>query len=245
MNKDRMIRVYGTLRNWTVNKDIADFNPTREGCIRVRTSEKDGSGHDDAIALAYQLYDNRFRECDKSLKPWERFQDMINKRVTNIKFVSSSHCHEWADKDAYTEIDGPIAIQYSDEDGNVDPENWENGSDTEPVILQEILKWFKVKIENIENIINNFDLTEILNRITILERRKCVTDVSYDPANNKLTITYSSGNPKEIQLNNGGGNTPSTGDCLWETYTGNAGAGIRPKNSKVVYGPGFYDTEVQ
>lgn len=245
MDNNRMIRIYGTLRNWTVNKDIADFNPTRQGCIRVRTSEKDGSGHDDAIALAYQLYDNRFRECDKSLKPWERFQDMINKRVTNIKFVSSAHCHEWADKDAYTEIDGPIAIQYSDEDGNVDPENWENGSDTEPVILQEILKWFKVKIENIENIINNFDLTEILNRLSILEGRKCVTDVSYNPTTNKLTITYSSGNPKEIQLNNGGGGTPSTGDCLWEEWSSDAGAGVRPKNGKVVYGPGFYDTAVQ
>lgn len=135
MDNNKIIRIYGTLRSWTVNKDIADFNPTREGCIKVRTSEKDGSGHDDAIALAYQLYDNRFRECDRNLNPWERFQDIINKRVTNIKFVSNALCHEWADAEAYTQIDGPIAIQYTDENNNVNPENWKNGSDTNPVIL--------------------------------------------------------------------------------------------------------------
>lgn len=249
MDNNRMIRIYGTLRNWTVNKDIADFNPTRQGCIRVRTSEKDGSGHDDAIALAYQLYDNRFRECDKSLKPWERFQDMINKRVTNIKFVSSAHCHEWADKDAYTEIDGPIAIQYSDEDGNVDPENWENGSDTKPVILQEILKWFKVKIENIENILNNFDLTEILNRITVLERRKVVTKVEVEYAvggpGQILRVEYSDGSHNEYDITGPIEIGPTTGDCLWEEWSSDAGAGVRPKNGRVVYGPGFYDTAVQ
>ena len=110
MDNNKTIRIYGTLRNWTVNKDIADFNPTREGCIQVRTSEKDGSGHDDAIALGYQIYDNRFRECDRNLKPWERFQDIINKRITNIKFVSNALCHEWADADAYTQIDGTVKI---------------------------------------------------------------------------------------------------------------------------------------
>lgn len=110
MDNNKTIRIYGTLRNWTVNKDIADFNPTRQGCIRVRTSEKDGSGHDDAIALAYQLYDNRFRECDRDLNPWERFQDIINKRVTNIRYVSTVNCHEWADADAYTQIDGKVKI---------------------------------------------------------------------------------------------------------------------------------------
>lgn len=110
MDNNKFIRVYGTLKSWTVNKDIADFNPSRQGCIKVKTSEKDGSGHDDAIALAYQLYDNRFRECDKNLNPWERFQDMINKRVTNIRFVSSNVCHEWADNTAYTQIDGKVEI---------------------------------------------------------------------------------------------------------------------------------------
>lgn len=252
MNKDRMIRVYGTLRNWTVNKDIADFNPTREGCIRVRTSEKDGSGHDDAIALAYQLYDNRFRECDGNLKPWERFQDIINKRVTNIKFVSKAHCHEWADEEAYTEIDGPIAIQYTDEDGNVDPENWKNGADTEPVILQEILKWFKEKIEKIEGDIINInnkiqqilnDITSIINRIIALENRKVVTDVTYDSTTNKLKVEYTTGDPSYITLDIPEPVTP-TGESLWEINP-NDNSGIRPKNNKKVYGPGFYDTEVQ
>lgn len=250
MDNNRMIRIYGTLRNWTVNKDIADFNPVRQGCIRVRTSEKDGSGHDDAIALAYQLYDNRFRECDRNLNPWDRFQDMINKRVTNIKFVSKAHCHEWADEEAYTEIDGPIAIQYSDENGDVDPDNWKNGADTEPVILQEILKWFKEKIEkiegdiiNINNKINNIinQINDIINRIIVLENRKVVTDVTYNSTTNKLTVTYSDNTTKDIQLQSGegGGGEP----CLWEVNPDDNN-GIRPKNNKKVYGPGFYDTEV-
>lgn len=234
-----MIRIYGTLRNWTVNKDIADFNPTRQGCIKVRTSEKDGSGHDDAIALAYQLYDNRFRECDRNLNPWERFQDIINKRVTNIKFVSKALCHEWADEEAYTEIDGPIAIQYSDEDGNVDPENWKNGADTEPVILQQILKWFKEKIQNIEG-----DIINIINRIIALENRKVVTDVTYDPTTNKLKIEYTKGDPSYITLNISAPAPTPTGEFLWEINPNDAN-GIIPKNGKKVYGPGFYDTEVQ
>ena len=246
-----MIRIYGTLRNWTVNKDIADFNPTRQGCIKVRTSEKDGSGHDDAIALAYQLYDNRFRECDRNLKPWERFQDMINKRITNIKFVSKAPCHEWADQEAYTEIDGPIAIQYSDEDGNVDPENWKNGADTEPVILQEILKWFKEKIAKIEcdiiNINNKIqqilnDISNIINRITALENRKVVTNVTYDSTTNNLKVEYTTGDPSYIPLNMPSPVTP-TGECLWETNPDDAN-GIRPKNGKKVYGSGFFDTTV-
>ena len=231
MDNNKTIRIYGTLRNWTVDKDIADFNPTRQGCIRVRTTEKDGSGHDDAIALAYQLYDNRFRECDRNLKVWERFQDIINKRVTNIKFVSKAYCHEWADADAYTEIDGPIAIQYSDENGDVDPNNWKNGSNTEPVVLQEILNWFKQKIESIEG-----DITNIINRIRILENRKVVTDIVYDDTTGILAVEYSDGDSKQFQLQNGGG-----GECLWTSY-GNDG--IVPKDGKKVYGPGFYDTEV-
>ena len=258
MNKDRMIRVYGTLRNWTVNKDIADFNPTREGCIRVRTSEKDGSGHDDAIALAYQLYDNRFRECDRNLKPWERFQDIINKRVTNIKFVSKAHCHEWADEEAYTEIDGPIAIQYTDEEGNIDSENWKNGADTEPVILQEILARIEndidnleVRVTNIENHIDDIDvdLTDIKRRLTIVENdvddlkhRPYVTNVTYNPTENKLIIHFANTTPetKDIQLQNGGGGGEP---CLWKINPDDP-SGIIPKDGKKVYGPGFYDTEV-
>lgn len=149
MDNNKIIRIYGTLRNWTVNKDIADFNPTRQGCIKVRTSEKDGSGHDDAIALAYQLYDNRFRECDRNLNPWERFQDIINKRVTNIEFVSSALCHKWADAEAYTKIVGPIAIQYTDNNGTINPDNWKNGSDTDTVVLQDVLNDIQNKLDNI------------------------------------------------------------------------------------------------
>lgn len=235
MDNNKTIRIYGTLRNWTVNKDIADFNPTRQGCIRVRTSEKDGSGHDDAIALAYQLYDNRFRECDRNLNPWERFQDIINKRVTNIKFVSKAHCHEWADADAYTEIDGPIAIQYSDEDGNVNPENWKNGSDTEPVILQEILQQMKQEIEHLKYEIN------------ILKNQKCVTKVEVEGVvggpGQYLVVTYSNGDVIQFDISGSIPISPVDGESLWEPNPNDVN-GIRPKDNKKVYGPGFYDTEV-
>lgn len=235
MDNNKTIRIYGTLRNWTVNKDIADFNPTRQGCIRVRTSEKDGSGHDDAIALAYQLYDNRFRECDRNLNPWNRFQDMINKRVTNIKFVSKALCHEWADEEAYTEIDGPIAIQYSDEGGNVDPENWKNGSDTEPVILQEILQQMKQEIEHLEYEIN------------ILKNQKRVTKVEVEDAlggpGQYLVVTYSNGEVIQFDISGPMPIGPVEGESLWEANPDDAN-GIRPKNGKKVYGSGFFDTTV-
>lgn len=62
-----------------------------------------------------------------------------------------------------------------------------------------------------------------------------VTDVDYIPETNQLKITYSQGDPKYIQLPSNSG-----GECLWEAYSD----GIAPKNSKKVYGPGFYDTTV-
>ena len=60
-----------------------------------------------------------------------------------------------------------------------------------------------------------------------------VTDVTYDQTTNQLTIIYSEGDPKVIQL--------SGGDCLWKKTSD----GLIPvEESRKVYGYGFYDTAV-
>ena len=56
------IKVYGTLVNHTVDSSIGDNN------------------HNDKLAYARQLYDDKFGETTKV----NNFQDVINKRVKNI-----------------------------------------------------------------------------------------------------------------------------------------------------------------
>lgn len=71
-NPKKEIRVYGTLMNWTLDPQRSNGN----------TSDPDF--HNDAIAYAYQLYDNRFFPNQNTI---ENYQDMINKRLTAISYA--------------------------------------------------------------------------------------------------------------------------------------------------------------
>jgi len=65
MRANREIKIYGTLLNATVNAIIGDAE------------------HNDALAYAYQLYDDKFGEAVSV----DNFQDIINKRVTAIQYA--------------------------------------------------------------------------------------------------------------------------------------------------------------
>lgn len=73
MEKNKEIKVYGTLKNWTIDSQKKGKDPI--------------SGiHYDAIAYADQLYDNWFGEST----PVNNFQDVINRRITAIKYTNGT-----------------------------------------------------------------------------------------------------------------------------------------------------------
>lgn len=96
-NKD--IRIYGTLVNHTVNNAISDNN------------------HNDALAYAYQIYDDRFGATPNSAN----FQDAINKRVSAISYANG-----------VTTIDGNLAIS-----GDI---IMDGGSSINPSDIQDIIE---------------------------------------------------------------------------------------------------------
>ena len=67
-SEDKEIRVYGTLVNNTVDSEIGE------------NVVNDKHQHNDALAYAKQLYDDKFGESVKV----NNFQDVINKRVKGI-----------------------------------------------------------------------------------------------------------------------------------------------------------------
>lgn len=66
---DKLIRVYGTLINNTVDNTIGSIHP------------EDEHQHNDALAYAKQLYDDKFGDSPNE----NNFQDVINKRIKGIK----------------------------------------------------------------------------------------------------------------------------------------------------------------
>lgn len=86
MNKDQLIKVYGTLKNHTVDSAISD-----------------GDIHNDALALASDLYDDQFGESTKV----NNFQDIINKRVKGI--TRPNNGPTYVNEDLY--VDGDIYIK--------------------------------------------------------------------------------------------------------------------------------------
>lgn len=77
MDSNKEIKVYGTFVNWTVNDGIKD------------------NDHNDAVAYAKQLYDDRFGASPNAAN----FQDVINKRLTAISYVNG-----------ITTIDSPFVV---------------------------------------------------------------------------------------------------------------------------------------
>ena len=118
-NRNKNIRVYGTLLNWTLDPNKSNGN------------SNDADYHNDAIAYAYQLYDNRFGATPAIAN----YQDVINKRLTAISYadgVTTIENRDGSKGDPYmlmvngnTNIGGNLHIDgdiyYKDEDGTYKP----------------------------------------------------------------------------------------------------------------------------
>lgn len=87
MEQKKKIKVYGTLMNHTID-------PSIEGTDEL------GTQHFDAIAQAWQLYDQYFRKTDNTMAPVQRFQDVINRRLTAISYI-----------DGVTTIEGDLVVE--------------------------------------------------------------------------------------------------------------------------------------
>lgn len=96
--KGKHIRVYGTLLNHTLDVNKSNGNTTDEDY------------HNDALAYAYQLYDNRFGATPATAN----YQDVINKRLTAITYA-----------DGITTVGGDLYVDgdiyYKDDNGNYVP----------------------------------------------------------------------------------------------------------------------------
>lgn len=69
MEANKEIKVYGTLKNWTVDDNKKGVDPI-------------SGAHYDAVAYADQLYDKWFGEST----PVNNFQDVINRRLSAIQY---------------------------------------------------------------------------------------------------------------------------------------------------------------
>lgn len=210
------IKIYGTLVNATLDPSLKDdrdeeHDPCKADNWPSNVSEE---GHNSAIAYAYQLHDGRFRQDDDSMAEWERFQDEINKRVTNIEYDPETNTttvegdtHIWnlyiRKGDQWIKIGD--AASYDD--------SW----------LKDIIGTTPSGEQNASELLQgDFDEEsgDIISYIRLLKQQIC----NLQEQINEL-----------IQQG---------GSCLWVECNGVGGAGVCPKNNKKVYGPGFYDTEV-
>lgn len=82
MKANKEIRVYGTLLNHTLDPTKSNGN------------KADADFHNDALAYAYQLYDDRFGESVAV----NNYQDIINKRLTAISYANNVTTIENRDK---------------------------------------------------------------------------------------------------------------------------------------------------
>jgi hypothetical protein len=119
-NKD--IRIYGTLVNHTVNSALSDNN------------------HNDALAYAYQIYDDRFGANPNAAN----FQDAINKRVTAISY-----------SDGITIVNGDLVVS-----GNLITET--SGGSTGTLDIQSLIERISAlegKVAQLERVIENLPST--------------------------------------------------------------------------------------
>lgn len=167
------IKIYGTLVNVTLDNTLDDAN--------CNADNKDyDTGHNDAIVYAYQIHDGRFRADDKDLPEHERFQDAINRRITNITFDPDTNT---------TNIEGNVTIN-GDEIGAYDdawlkdiigttPEGEQAASDDlqddfpgqESGDIISYIKLLKAKID---------DLQRQINQLTPQPENTCYWEVDSD-----------------------------------------------------------------
>lgn len=168
-NQSKEIRVYGTLKNWTLDPQKSNGNSA------------DPTYHNDALAYAYQLYDSRFFPDQTTI---ENYQDMINKRLTAISFadinggVTTIENRDGSKGDPYmlivngnTNIGGDLHLDgdlyFKDEHGEY-----------KPIDLSDILG----RLEKLESMweINPDDDTQIIAKVYNNRRRSAAAYGFYD-----------------------------------------------------------------
>ena len=211
--KHSKIKIYGTLVNATLDTTLDDANCAAD-------NQDYDTGHNDALAYAYQLHDGRFRADDKDLPAHRRFQDDINRRITNIDYdpennetlIFNKETNEWevlkaCDCESYDDawlkaVIGATPNNHESREGELNAVDlYPNGGDT-PVHKNNIIDF----ILNLAAEVNNL-------------------------------------RARVIELENGGG----SGTCYWKVDSDNY---LSPNNAAIgatcqgVRGPGFYDTSV-
>ena len=220
------IKVYGTLVNATLNPELANnINPLidPDPCqAKNEPANEVESGHNDALAYAYQIHDGRFRQDDENLQPWERFQDEINKRVTEIVYKPVEG------EDPRTVINNLYYIDDNGDEVKVKNCDCDGGSEYDDQWLKDIIganptntRANDLKAVDLDGNGQADNIGDIINFILNLAAKL-----------------------KALQqtVNNHIANHPSGGgECLWKTVGDHV---IPVDEAKKVYGAGFYDTTV-
>lgn len=206
MEKNKEIKVYGTLTNWTVDDNKKGVDPI--------------SGvHYDAVAYADQLYDKWFGEVVHV----NNFQDIINRRVTAIKYGDGTTTIE--NRDGVNPLaDNPYVLKVIGST-NIDGSLYLGGTlyvrkngqwvPIDLVQLKEDVEYLKNKFNNLQQQIQNMgdQIQNMGNQI-----------------NNKI---------ENLEQQIGGINIP---ESLWKEE----GSSLVPvDSSRSVKAFGFYDTDPQ
>lgn len=209
--KRSKIKIYGTLVNVTLDQTLDDANCAAD-------NQDYDTGHNDALAYAYQLHDGRFRADDEDLPAHERFQDAINKRVTDIVYDETGG---GVDDDPITIIENPYT---HDDNGDLVPIG---ACDCEPYDDAWLKDIIGTTPENeataAQQLQSDFDEEsgDIISYIRLLKQQICNLQEQID------------------QL------SPSGDTCYWQMDSSDNY--LMPKPScgcQGVKGPGFYDTTV-
>lgn len=208
--KRSKIKIYGTLVNVTLDTTLDDANCAAD-------NEDYATGHNDALAYAYQLHDGRFRADDLELPAHERFQDAINRRVTNITYDPDTNI---------TTIEGDTHVEnLYVKQGDVWVKVGEGGS-YDDTWLRDIIGTTPSGESAASDLLQG-DFTEesgdIIAYIRLLKQQICNLESRVEA------------------LEQG-----STGTCYWEMDSSdNYLMPRRNCGCQGVKGPGFYDTTVQ
>lgn len=211
--KHSKIKIYGTLVNATLDTTLDDANCAAD-------NQDYDTGHNDALAYAYQIHDGRFRADDEDLPAHERFQDAINRRVTNIEFDPDTDT---------TTIEGDTHIRnlYIWKDGD-----WvkiEDAGSYDDAWLKEVIGATPDNHDSREDELNAVNLYP--NGGDTPVHKNNIIDFILN-----LAAEVNDLRSRIIALEEG------TDTCLWKT----SGDGICPKNAnaKVYSDQGFYDRSV-
>ena len=208
---DGEIKIYGQLVNSTLDTTLDDAN------CQANNKSYD-TGHNDALAYAYQIHDGRFRADDENLPAHERFQDAINRRVTDITYDPNGG---GVSTDPITIIENPYT---HDDQGNLVPIG-----DCDCSWIPEILGASKDNYPNRKNELAAKDING---------------DGNPDNKNNVIDFILAlAAEINNLQARVAALEAGSTNQCLWTVDSDNY---ICPRAQyNGVKGPGFYDTTVQ